>query len=92
MNSTAFLLSTNSNPKVDENQVTSEAVYFQPHTPTLTPVFASLDQEMNLTIGSLNFRIGSLGTTRLSDLTKSDPSTEKTASATISESLAGSSS
>jgi hypothetical protein len=60
MNSTAFSLSTNSNPKVDENQVTSEAIDFQPHPPTLTPVFASLDQEMDLTIRSLNFRVGSL--------------------------------
>jgi hypothetical protein len=90
MNSTAFSLSTNSNPKVNENQVIPEAVDFQPHPPTLTPVFASLDQEMHLTIGSLNFRVGSLGTTRLSDPTKLGPSAEKTASATMSESSVGS--
>jgi hypothetical protein len=63
-NSTFFLLSVNSNLKVDGNQVTSEDVDFQPHPTTLTPVFASLDQEMDLMIGSLNFH-GSLGTTRL---------------------------
>jgi hypothetical protein len=37
-------------------------------------VFASLDQEMDLTIGSLNFRVGSLGSIRFSNLTKSEPS------------------
>jgi hypothetical protein len=77
MNSMAFSLLANSNPKDDGNQVTYEAVDFQPHPPTLTPVFASLDQEMDLTIGSLNFLVGSLGTTRLSDPTKSGPSAEK---------------
>jgi hypothetical protein len=93
MNSTIFSLSANSNPpKVDGNHVTSEAVDFQPHPPTLTLVFANLDQEMDLTIGSLNFHVGSLGTTRLSDPTKSGPSAEKTASAAMSESSVGSSS
>jgi hypothetical protein len=92
MNSTAFSLSANSNPKVDGNQVTSETVDFQPHPPTLTSVFASLDQEMYLTTGSLNFCVGSLETTRLSDPTKLDLSAEKTACTTISESLVGSSS
>jgi hypothetical protein len=86
------LLSTNNNSKIDKNQVTSEAVDFQPHPPTLTPVFTSLDQEMDLTIGSLNFCIGSLGTIPLSDLTKSGPSAEKTASAVMLESSDGSSS
>jgi hypothetical protein len=46
---------------------------FQLHPPTLTPIFANLDQEMDLTIGSLNFRVGSLGSTRPSDSMKSDP-------------------
>jgi hypothetical protein len=64
MNLTAFLLSTNNNSKIDGNQVTSEAIDFQPHPSTLTPVFASLDQEMDLTIESLNFRVGCLGTIR----------------------------
>jgi hypothetical protein len=90
MNSTAFLLPANSKLKVDGNQISFGIVDFQPHPPTLTPVFASLDQEMDLTIGSPNFRVGSLGSIRLSDPTKSDPSAGKTA--TISESSVGSSS
>jgi hypothetical protein len=57
MNSMAFLLSANRNSKVDGNQVTSEAVDFQPHPPTLTSVFTNLDQEMDLMIGSLNFTL-----------------------------------
>jgi hypothetical protein len=90
MNSTAFLLSANSNSKVDGNQISFGTVDFQPHPPTLTPVFASLDQEMDLTIGSLNFCVGSLGSIRLSDLTKSDRSAGKTATMAISESSVGS--
>jgi hypothetical protein len=35
-------------------------------------VFESIDQDMDLTIGSLNFRVGSLGSIRLSDPTKLD--------------------
>jgi hypothetical protein len=92
MNSTAFSLSANSNPKVDENQISYRTVDFQPHPPTLTPVFASLDQEMDLTFGSLNFRVGSLGSIRLSNPTKSGPSVEKTVSAVMSDSSVGSSS
>jgi hypothetical protein len=53
MNSMAFFILANSNPKVDENQ------------------------EMELTFRSLNFYIGPSGSTRLSDLTKSVPSTGK---------------
>jgi hypothetical protein len=67
MNSMAFLLSANINKKVDGNQISFGTVDFQPHPPTLTPVFASLDQGMTLTIGSLNFHDGSLGLIRLSD-------------------------
>jgi hypothetical protein len=92
MNSTTFSLSSNSNPKVDGNEITFGVVDFQPHPSTLTPVFPSLDQEMDLTIGSLNFHIGSLGTICLSDPTRSGPSAEKTAFAAISESSVGSSS
>jgi hypothetical protein len=47
---------------------------------------------MDLMIGSLNFRVGSLGSIRLSDLTKSDPLTSKTVTIAMSESLEGSSS
>jgi hypothetical protein len=79
MNSTAFSFPANNNSKVDGNQISFGTVDFQPHPPTLTLVFASMDQEMDLTIGSLNFRVGSLGSIRLSDPTKSDPSVGKTA-------------
>jgi hypothetical protein len=90
MNSTAFLPSASSNSKVDRNQISFRTVDFQPHPPTFTLVFASLDQEMDLTFGSLNFRVGSLGSIRLSDPTKSGPSAGKTAIATMSESSVGS--
>jgi hypothetical protein len=92
MNSTAFLLSANNNSKVDGNKISFGAINFQPHPPAFTPVFASLDQGMNLTIRSLSFRIGSLGSIRLLDRTKSDPSAEKTTTMAISESSVGSSS
>jgi hypothetical protein len=89
MNSVAFLLPANSNSKVNGNQISFGTIDFQAHLPTLTPVFASLEQEMDLTIGSLNFHIGSLGSIRLSDLSKSDPSVGKNATMAISESLVG---
>jgi hypothetical protein len=92
MNSMAFLLLANNNSKFDGNQISFGTVDFQLHPPTLTPVLASLDQEMNLIIGSLNFCVRSLGSIRLSDSTKSDPSASKTATITMSESLVGSSS
>jgi hypothetical protein len=76
MNSTAFLLLANNNSKVDRNQISFGTVDFQLHPQTLTPIFASLEQEMDLTIGSLNFRVGSLGSIRLSDSTKSDLSVD----------------
>jgi hypothetical protein len=88
----AFLLPANSNSKVDGNQISFGTIDFQPHPPTLTLVFASLDQEMDLTIGSLNFLVGSLGSIRLSDPSKSDPSARKTMTMVISESSVGSSS
>jgi hypothetical protein len=46
----AFLLSANSNLKVDGNQISFGTIDFQPHPPALTLVFASLDQEMDLMI------------------------------------------
>jgi hypothetical protein len=82
MNLMAFSLLANSNSKVDENQISFGTIDFQPHPPTLSPVFASLDQEMDLMIRSLNFHVGSLGTIRLSD-----PSAGETATMAISESL-----
>jgi hypothetical protein len=87
-----FSLSPNSNSKIDENQIFFGAVDFQPHPPTLTLFFEILDQEMDLTIGSLNFCVGSLGTIRLSDPTNSGPSAGKTVSLARSESSVGSSS
>jgi hypothetical protein len=92
MNSTTFSLLTNSNSKVDKNQISFDTIDFQLHPPTLTPVFTSLDQEMDLTIRSLNFHVDSLGSTRLSDSTKSDPLAGKTATITMLESMVGSSS
>jgi hypothetical protein len=47
---------------------------------------------MDLTIGSLNFRVGSLGSIRLSDSTKLDPLAIKTTTIAMSESSVGSSS
>jgi hypothetical protein len=92
INSTAFLLSVNNNLKVDGNQISFGTVDFQPHPPTLAPVFASLDQEMDPMFGSLNFRVDSLGSIFLSDPTKSGLSAEKIVSAAMSESSVGSSS
>jgi hypothetical protein len=47
---------------------------------------------MDLAIGSLSFRVGSLGSIRLSDPTKSDPSAEKTETMAMLDSSVGSSS
>jgi hypothetical protein len=92
MNLTAFLLPANSNLKVDRNQISFGNVDFQPHPPTFTSVFESLDQEMDLTFGSLNFCVGSLGLIGLSDPTESGPSVGKTVTAAMPESSVGSSS
>jgi hypothetical protein len=50
MNSMAFSLLANIKSKVDGNQISFGTIDFQLHPPTLTPVFAILDQEMDLTI------------------------------------------
>jgi hypothetical protein len=92
MNLTAFSLLANNNPEVDGNQISFGTIDFQPHPPTLTLVFTRPDQEMELTIGSLNFRVGSLVSIRLSDLTKSNSSARKSATVAISESSGGPSS
>jgi hypothetical protein len=92
MNSTTSSLPANNNSKVDGNQISFGTVDIQPHPPTLTPVFTSLDQEMDLAIGILNFRVDSLGSIRLSDPSKLDPSAGKTVTTAMSESLVGSSS
>jgi hypothetical protein len=92
MNSTAFSLLANINTKVDGNQISFGTVDFQPHPPNLTPVFESLDQEVDLIIGRLNFHVGSLGSIRLSDPAKPDPSASETKTIAMSESSVGSSS
>jgi hypothetical protein len=92
MNSTAFLLLANSSPEVDGNQISFGTIDFQPHPPNFTPIFESLDQEMDLTIGSLNFCVGSLGSIRLSDPVKPDPSASDTKTIAMSKSSVGSSS
>jgi hypothetical protein len=55
-------------------------------------VFESMDQDMDLTIRSLNFRDGSLGSIHLSDPAKLAPSTSEPKTITMSESSEGSSS
>jgi hypothetical protein len=92
MNSMAFSLLANSNPQVNEIQIPFGTVDFQPHQSNFAQVFESMDQDMDLTIGSLNFRVGSLGSIRLSDLTKPDPSASEPETVAISESSEGSSS
>jgi hypothetical protein len=92
MNLMAFSPSSKSNSKIDRNQIIFGAVDFQRHPPTLSPVFASLDQEMDLMIGSFYFRVGSLGYVRLSDPINSGPSAGKTAIAATLETSVGSSS
>jgi hypothetical protein len=51
-----------------------------------------MNQDMDLTIGSLNFRVGSLGSIRLLDPAKPGPSASKSKIETMSESSEGSSS
>jgi hypothetical protein len=92
MNSTAFSLLANSNPEVDEIQIPFGTIDFQPHQSSFTQVFESMDQDMDLTIGSLNFRVGSLGLIRLSDPVKPDPSASEPKTIAMSESSEGSSS
>jgi hypothetical protein len=92
MNSMAFLLLANSNSEVDKNQISFGTVDFQPHLPNFTPIFENMDQDMDFTIGSLYFRVGYLGSIRLSDPISSDPSASEVKTVAISESSVGSSS
>jgi hypothetical protein len=92
MNSTAFSLLANSNLQVDKIQIPFGTVDFQPHQSSFTQVFESMDQDMDLMIRSLNFRVGSLGLIRLSDPTKPDPSASEPETVAMSESSEGSSS
>jgi hypothetical protein len=88
MNLTAFLLSANNNLEVDEIQIPFRTVNFQPHQSSFTEVFESMDQDMDLMIGSLNFRVGSIG----SDPAKPGPSASEPKTVAILESSEGSSS
>jgi hypothetical protein len=81
-----FSLLANSNSEVDENQILFGTIDFQPHLPNFTPIFESMDQDMDFTIGSLNFRVGSLGSIRLSDLVSSNPSASEVKTVAMSES------
>jgi hypothetical protein len=92
MNSTAFSLSANNSSQVDEIQIPFGTVDFQPHQSSFTQVFESMDQDMDLMIGSLNFRVGSLGSIRLSDPMTADPSASEPETVAMSESSEGSSS
>jgi hypothetical protein len=92
MNSMAFSLSANNNPQVDKIQIPFGTIDFQPHQSSFTQVFKSMDQDIDLTIGSLNFHVGSLGLIRLSDPMKSDPSASEPEIVAMSESSKGSSS
>jgi hypothetical protein len=86
MNSMAFSLLANSNQEVEEIQIPFGTVDFQPHQSSFTQVFESMDQDMDLTIESLNFCIGSLGSTRLSDPMIADLSVSEPETVAMSES------
>jgi hypothetical protein len=92
MNSMAFSILANSSLEVDEIQIPFETVNFQPHQSSFMQVFESMDQDMDLTIGSLNFHVRSLGSIRLSDLVKPGPLASKSKKETTLELSEGSSS
>jgi hypothetical protein len=89
MNLMAFSLLANSSSEADENQISFRTVDFQPHLSNFTPIFESMDQDMDLTIESLNFRVGSLGSIRLSDPVLLDPSASEAKIVAMSESSVG---
>jgi hypothetical protein len=92
MDSMPFSLSSKSNSKIGESHITFGTIDFQPCPPTIASVFASLVQEMDLTIGSFNFCVGSLGSLRLSNPILSGPSAGKTIATATSDTSVGSSS
>jgi hypothetical protein len=92
MNSMAFSLSANNSSQVNKIQIPFGTIDFQLHQSSFAQVFESMGQDMDLTIGSLNFCIGSLGSIRLSDPTKQDPSASKPETVSMLESSEGSSS
>jgi hypothetical protein len=92
MNSTAFSPLANRNPEVHEIQILFGTINFQPHQSNFTQVFESMDEDMGLTIRSLNFHVGSLGSICLSDPVKSGPSASQSKTIVMLESSEGSSS
>jgi hypothetical protein len=92
VNLMAFSLSANNNSQVNEIQIHFRTIDFQPHQSSFTQVFESMDQDMDLTIGSLNFCVGSLCSIRLLDPMKVDPSASEPEIVAMSESSEGSSS
>jgi hypothetical protein len=81
-----FLPLANSNPEVNEIQIPFGTIDFQPHQSNFKQVFKSMDEDMDLTIGSLNFRVGSFGSIRLSDPAKPGPSASKSKTVAMSKS------
>ena len=71
MNSTASSSSTSSSAGGGD-QIRFGTVNFLPHPPALLPAFVDFGQEMDLTIGSFNFLVGTQGSFRLSDPIFSD--------------------
>jgi hypothetical protein len=88
----AFSPLANRNLEVDEIQIPFGTIDFQPHQSNFTQVFESMDEDMDLTIGSLNFHVRSLGSIRLSDPAKPGPSASESKTVAMTESLEGSSS
>jgi hypothetical protein len=86
----AFSPSSWSNSTIDGNHTSFGTVNFLSHPPTLVLVLANLDREMDLTFGSINFCVGSLGFFRLLDPIYLGPWASKTTPATTLESLIGS--
>jgi hypothetical protein len=72
-------------------QIQFGSIGLHPQPPTLLPATINIDREIDLMIGSFNFRIGSEGTTRLSDPICSGPSVKIPAPAATSTSSVGSS-
>jgi hypothetical protein len=92
INSTVFLPLANRDLEVDEIQIPFGTIDFQPHQSNFTQAFESMDEDMDLTIRSLNFCVRSLGSIRLSDPVKPGPSASESKTVAMMESSEGSSS
>jgi hypothetical protein len=92
MDSTAFLLLSTKNSKIGENQIAFGTINFHPQQPNQALVFTNLEEGTNLTIGSFNFHVGTLGSTRISDLIESGLSARETTMTATLEASVGSSS